>query len=259
MQIRTAARLRRDAAASALMGVSCSGDDGNDGKRGKPGRRRTVAAAEAAPSRTSGNGTKTITVKTARVSPSTTVNADGNGNDCTATENTDWQHHHRRGDASVTITPPPGPDASVTPGLGPKPDVAVAAPANGTHFVAGDKIVDTIDLKDGAWASAHPGRDEVRGEPAPERSADMSKNKTAAACSRPRPIGARPRTTTSISRPPRTRTGRRGSKLTDTLEPVTHRSPGTTRSASGASWPLPADQVFELEGRADSAPPRWKR
>jgi OmcA/MtrC family decaheme c-type cytochrome len=127
--------------------AACNGDDGKAGPPGEagvgqPGQCSVTTGADGCSTITCDDGTTTKVCG----------GADGGVGTCTVVDNPG------AGAGCKTITCSDGtienvcngtnPDASVTAGPGLNVKMSPSAPANGTHFVAGDKIVVTIELAD---------------------------------------------------------------------------------------------------------------
>jgi OmcA/MtrC family decaheme c-type cytochrome len=139
--------------AGLLMASACSGDDGARGAAGPSGE---AGAGTSCTVTSNADGSATISCDdgTSATVPAGTVGDAGTG--CTVTDNGDGTKTITCGNNTVTIsdgdagTPGnpgnPGLAEGQTPGL----DLVatVTAPANGTHYVAGDKIVVKYELKD---------------------------------------------------------------------------------------------------------------
>ncbi|MCA9597942.1 MAG: hypothetical protein KC776_31740 [Myxococcales bacterium] len=141
------------ALAGALSLGACAADDGAPGKAGPAG---DGSAGTSCTVSDNGDGTATISCDDGTsVTVANGVNGDA-GSGCTVTDNNDGTKTIKCDDGtSVTVTDgdastgnpgKPGLNAGETPGLNLAP--TVTAPANGTHYVAGEKIVVTFDLKD---------------------------------------------------------------------------------------------------------------
>lgn len=249
MQSRLAAQLAVLISSTAVLAASCSGEDGEKGAQGAPGTPGTSGDSGSGCTVTdNGDGTKTITC--ADGTKVTVSDGDGgiSGTGCTAVQEDGGAITVTCGDASVTIGGPGQPDAALAaPGPGLKVDAKASAPANGTHFAAGEKITLTFELKDGKGNPLSLA-DLKRANLYLNGPRDMVKNKTASALLKAETDRSKAvhhyvdlKTTTNpnlvVS----------GNKLTYTTEAVGSEDPGTYTAALWAeSAAAPLDQVFQM-------------
>lgn len=142
--------------AVAPLAMSCDGEAGEKGEPGEPGTSGDGGGGSCTV-KDNGNGTKTITCDDGTT---VTINDGENGlpgdagDGCTATQDNDaGTLTVTCGGSSVTVPIPTTPDggggATGTPGAGLKVETSTNAPANTTHFAAGEKIVFKAKLTDG--------------------------------------------------------------------------------------------------------------